>query len=348
MSRYISTSSLEDIAAVLLAAKRVIVTTHSKPDGDAFGAVVALSHALELKAKQVERWIMPPLPPSLEALNSLAAPLHVKGSQADPLPAGEPDVIVIVDTGSWSQLAPMRDWLASRRDRIVVVDHHLYGDDVGQWRYVDTSAAAVCQIVAGLIDAMRCPWDSVIATALYVGIASDTGWFRFSNTTARVHELAARLLGLGVDHAGLYEKLEHSERPQKLQLAARALNSLEFLAGGRAVLMTLTAADFQETGARPEETERLVDLPQVVGQVQLVALLTEVDAANVRISFRSKPGDDAIDVNALAHQFGGGGHARASGAKIAQPIAIVRPRLVQAMTRAAAGDASRSSNGGAT
>ena len=334
MSEYRSNTSLQDIATVLMAARRIVVTTHSKPDGDAFGAVIALSHALELKGKQAERWIMPPLPPSLAPLNSLAAPVHLRASDADPLPEGEPDAIVIVDTGSRSQLAAMASWLEPRRGRIIVIDHHLYGDDLAARLYVNTSAAAACEIIAELIDALGCAWDDVIATALYVGLASDTGWFRFSNTTAKVHQLAARLLSLGVDHAGLYQRIEQSERPQKLLLAARALASLEFLAGGRAAILTLTAADFQQTGARSEETERIIDLPQIVADVTLVALLTEVHEGHVRISLRSKPGAEAIDVNALARQFGGGGHARAAGAKLSEPLAAVRPRLIAALQAA--------------
>ena len=334
MSQYSSNCSLQDIGAVLAAARSVLVTTHSKPDGDAFGAVVALSHALELRGKSVERWVMPPLPQSLMELNSLAAPVHLRGSEADPLPAGEPDAIVIVDTGAWSQLGPMRSWLTPRRDRAIVLDHHLYGDDVAARRFIAPEAPAACEIVADLIDLMGCAWDRVIAEAIYVGLASDTGWFRFSNTTPKVHQLAARLLGMGVNHARLYQAMEQSERPQKLLLVARALASLEFLAGHRATLMTLSAADFEQTGTRQEETERIIDLPQVVRDVQLTALLIEVDRHNVRISFRSKPGDDAIDVNALAQRFGGGGHARAAGAKINEPLEVVRPRLAKALDEA--------------
>lgn len=334
MSDYTSNCSLEDIGTVLAAARSVLVTTHSKPDGDAFGSVIALAHALELRGKRVERWIMPPLPQSLTGINTLAAPIHLRGSDVDPLPATEPDAIVIADSGSWSQLSPMRPWLEPRRDRVIVLDHHLYGDDVAARRFIAPEAPAACQIVADLIDLMGCPWDRVIAEAIYVGLASDTGWFRFSNTTPRVHQLAARLLGLGVDHARLYQALEQSERPEKLRLVARALASLEFLAGGRAALMTLTVADFKETGGRAEETERIIDLPQVVRDVRLVALLTEMDAKSVRISFRSKPGDDPIDVNALARTFGGGGHARAAGAKVKEPLESAKAKLAAALAAA--------------
>lgn len=335
MSDYESNTSLSEIALALGRARRVVLTTHAKPDGDALGSVIALAQALEKQGVTAERWIMPPLPENLKILNGTHAPLHFRATEADPPPAGEPDLIVVLDTGSWSQLGPMRGWLEPRCGRVVVIDHHLHGDVPAGMRFVDTQAAATCQIVADLIDLMGCPFDRTIADALYVGVASDTGWFRFSNVTPRVHLLAARLLELDVGHAALHLKLERSERLQKLLLMTRALGSMELLAGGTAVLMTLRTSDFKATGAHQEETERIIDLPQAVEEVQLVALLTEVDESNVRISFRSKPGEVAIDVNLLARRFGGGGHARAAGAKVNQPLAMVLPQLTSALINAA-------------
>lgn len=329
MTPYESNTTLTAIADKLRAAKRIVITTHAKPDGDALGSVVALAEALEAMGKTAERWIMPPIPGNLSML-ARDGHLHLHETEADPLPEGEPDAIVIVDTGAWTQLAPMRAWLEPRRDRAVLLDHHLRGDDVAALRYIDSSAAAAALIVAALIDELGVEYDDVMRDAIYVGIASDTGWFRFSNTTAATHELAARLLRLGVDHAELYSKLEQAERPEKLQLMIRALDSLKLVADGNVAVMTLRRSDFEDTGAMQEETERLVDLPQVVGDVQVVVLITETDNGTVRLSFRSKPGDDAVDVNEMARQFGGGGHARAAGAKVEAPLAEVRRKVLEA------------------
>jgi phosphoesterase RecJ-like protein len=333
---YQSNTTLAAIAAALKAAEKVLVTTHAKPDGDALGAVVALARALELQGKHVERWIMPPLTEALRVLTS-TDPIHLHEKEGDALPRIEPDRIVVVDTGAWTQLEPMRPWIEPRREKTIVIDHHLRGDDVGAMRYVDTGAAAACQIVAQLIDVIGTPFDALMADALYVGIASDTGWFRFSNTTPETHELAARLLRLGVDHGALYARLEQSERPSKLMLMRRALDSVELIAGGRVAIMSLRTADFEQTGARMEETERLVDLPQVVGEVQVVVLLTEMNGGGkTRCSFRSKPGAHAVDVNELARQFGGGGHARAAGAKFDTGLDEARRRLTGALESAMA------------
>jgi phosphoesterase RecJ-like protein len=271
------------------------------------------------------------------------------------------DLIVVLDTGAWSQLAPLRELLGSALARTLILDHHLSGDVAARYCYVDAAAAAACEIVAQVIDRIAddAAWSPNVCQALFVGLAADTGWFRFSNTRAEAHELAARLLRRGVDQAEIYRKLEQNERPAKLALLARAVQSLTLLADNRAAIMVLRAADFAQTGALIEETEQLVDLPRAVGSVQVVALITEPpqrtrseaqapaskpkslkhtggsgkdeDAGAIRISFRSKPGAHAIDVSLLAQRFGGGGHARAAGAKIAAPLEEVVERVTTAL-----------------
>lgn len=314
---YASNTTLNRIAARLAEAQRVLLTTHAKPDGDALGAVAALGRALELKGKTVERRIIPPVPPALAGVFNGTKLVTHNGPDAA---VGDFDAVVVVDTGAWSQLDALRPWLETQHDKAIVIDHHLHGDDVGAAKFIDATAAAACEIVADLIDEMGVAHDALIRDALFVGIASDTGWFRFSNCSPRTHELAARLQSEGVDHAALYAATEQGERPQKLQLMVRALDSLRMVADSRAAVMCLRLKDFAETGARPDETERFVDIPQVVGDVQVVALVVEQAEGPTRVSLRSKPGDGAVDVNALARRFGGGGHARAAGAKIAQPI----------------------------
>ncbi|MEX0742154.1 MAG: bifunctional oligoribonuclease/PAP phosphatase NrnA, partial [Phycisphaeraceae bacterium] len=294
MSPYVSNTTLEQIADALEDdVKSVVLTTHAKPDGDALGAVVALGRALEKRGKQVERWIIPPLTPMLRVLTG-EAPVKLVGPDGD-APSIEPDRIVVVDTGAWSQLEPLKPWLQPRSKKVIVIDHHLRGDAIGDMLYVDAHAAAACEIIANLIDVMGVDYDPVISPALYVGVASDTGWFRFSNTRAETFELAARLLRQGVNHAALHAKLEQGERPEKLQLMIRALDSLKLIADGRAAVMVLRESDFADTGARQEETERFVDLPQIVHDVQAVVLIAETPENGVRMSFRSKPGPHSIN-----------------------------------------------------
>ena len=245
----------------------------------------------------------------------------------------------------------MRPAIEPRLSRTLIIDHHLAGDIPAAHRYIDTSAAASGEIAAQFIDAMGAAMgrdliDPTVADSLFIGIGADTGWFRFSNTRPYTHELAARLIRKGVDHAGLYGKLEQSDRLEKLALMQRAIASMQLLADGRVAVMTLAARDFVECKALIEETERFVDFPQHAQRVQAVAMVVEPPdnfqspgRSPIRISLRSKPGADAVNVSALAQQFGGGGHARAAGAKInsslADAVRQISDSLVKAVGQAA-------------
>ncbi len=358
MNDYAANLSLPGLANVLLDdTGPVLLLTHAKPDGDAIGSVLAMVHTLRGMRREAHGVLVPPVADSL---------LHLEG--ADELeifddhyaPATPPAQVVIVDTGAWSQVGPMRPIIEPLLDRTVIIDHHLSGDIPAAHRYIDGEAAACCEIVAEVIELMIHPahppgrretdtagfkpLPPVIRDALFVGIASDTGWFRFSNTRPGTHELAARLIRMGTDNAGLYQRLEQGERPEKLGLLCRAVSNLQLLADSQAAVMVLRAQDFAETGARPEETERLVDIPQIVEQVQVVVLITEhlvtedgETRSTTRMSFRSKPApadagsDRAVNVAELAAHFGGGGHARAAGAKVDRPIDEVVPEVVDVL-----------------
>ncbi len=365
MTSYESNLTVADVASRLRQASRLVITSHAKPDGDALGSVVAMAAALTDMGKTVTALIIGPVPASFAKLRG--GDLWQLHDQSQSLP--DADQIVVLDTGATGQLQPLAAALAERSERLLIVDHHLSGDLPAAYRYIDAKAAACCEIVAQILDALVAPathpgdagdagdasdasnasnasnardWtkNPTICDALFMGIASDTGWFRFSNTRPYTHELAARLQRAGVDHSALYQQLEQTDRPEKLSLMIRALDSLKLVAGGQGVVMTLTANDFETSGAMLEETERLIDLPQSVAGVGVVALITQPPGdkpghnSAVRVSLRSKPGPDAVDVAALAGQFGGGGHARAAGAKINASLDDVRQQVIAAMEAA--------------
>lgn len=351
-----STLDLEAVAELLRAVDGpVLVLTHAKPDGDAFGSLVALTATLDCLGKTARGVFVPPVPAALSKLAGMdLADVWNEGYR---LPF-EPALVVIVDTGAWSQVGPLREFVEPRLDRTLILDHHLSGDIAAADRYVVGEAAAACEIVAELVELLipACmssvapgrregdtagytPLPPVIRDALFVGIASDTGWFRFSNVRPQTHELAAKLIRQGVDHADLYQQLEQAERPEKLALLTRALENLTLHAHGKAAVMTLRLQDFIDTGARPEETERLIDTPQMVGGIEVFVVVTEAKTPDgepqTRMSFRSKhaEGDDAVNVADLAGQFGGGGHARAAGAKVDRPVDEVLTELASVLEK---------------
>ncbi len=361
MSDYVSNITLPDLVERINAASRVLITTHTKPDGDAYGSVSALTAALRLHKPDatIEGWLMPPVPAAFKLLSGWPFVQEYDPQNENKL--GEPDLILVLDTGAVPQVAPMMPFLESRLDRTIIIDHHISGDLPATHRYIDSSAAACCTVIADVLDAVTgtnatdvpCDVsfigasepnaliaDGVVAESLFVGIASDTGWFRFSNTTARTHRVAARMIQNGVDHADMYARLEQQERPAKLALQIRAMTSMQLLADSQVAIMTLHAADFTETGALPEETERFVDIPQSVSTVKMVVLLVEnpptakQPSPPIRVSLRSKPGPDAVNVAEFAQPFGGGGHARAAGAKVHGSIDEVSEKIKAAIAKA--------------
>jgi phosphoesterase RecJ-like protein len=346
MTDYRSNIDLRTVATKMIDVRKVSVTTHAKPDGDAFGSVVAVMAVMMQMGKSVDAFLIPPVPQCFDTLRGREL-VRVIDMDSPPTPDMSVDCLIVLDTGAKAQLVPMADGLTPLWPRTLIIDHHLTGDVPAAWRYIDGRAAACCQIVAELIDELErlrgTPGkllSPTVCEALYVGLSSDTGWFRFSNTQPRTHELAAKLMLLGVDPASLYSKLEQAERPEKLALMTRALDSLKMLSGGRLAVMVLRSSDFVETGAMLEETERFVDIPQMVSTVRVVALLVEPpvggtsgsasDSPAIRIGFRSKPGPRAVNVARLAQQFGGGGHAQAAGAKVTGALDQVVSRVCQA------------------
>jgi phosphoesterase RecJ-like protein len=330
---YDSNTTLAEIARRVREAKRVALVSHQKPDGDAIGSLLALARALPGIGVDADAFVMGPLEPPLLALAG-DTPLH----RVEESPPGDDyDLILVVDTGAWSQLEPLEAWLRRHHDRVVGVDHHPQGDDVAALRVVDPAAPAAAEMVLTLLDELGCALPAERgggpAEALFVGLATDTGWFRFSNAGVRAFAAAARLIALGVDNAGLHGRLEAMHRPARLQLAARALASVEYVADGTVAVQMLGPEDFAETGGSVSDLTDLVNLPMAVGSVRAAILLTEAEPGQTKISFRSKPGDTpdtpAIDVNRIAAKLGGGGHAFAAGARTAEDLATTRAAVLE-------------------
>ena len=341
---YTSTINAAQAAAMLRGARRIAVLTHWKPDGDAMGSLLALTRALRATGADVQAFVAGPMDPNVLALSVpgevLVAPAQVPGADRE--------LAVVVDTGAWSQLDPFQDWLRSMRGRVLGLDHHARGDDIAASRIVDTSCASATQVVASVIDALGIPFAGSagargsIAEAIFAGLATDTGWFLFKSADSAVFALASRLLALGVENQRLVQLLDENERPPRLGMMSRALASIEYVGGGTVAIMHLGPEDFSESGARQEDIGGVVNVPMVVGSVRVSVLLTQVpgEGAVTKISFRSKPavleGQRFTDVNALAAEFGGGGHAQAAGARLDMPVAEARARIRAAVERAVA------------
>lgn len=329
--------------------RTLLLLTHAKPDGDALGSTIALARAINITRETsgaisaAECWYAAPMPEWSKSIIGNTKARTIEDHQ--PVPgAFDPEGILITDTGSWSQLAPFAEFLKPRLDRTTIIDHHLQGDaEIASRRLLDKDAAAVVQPIADIcchLLGVDCPSKLPVdvATPLYVGLATDTGWFKHSNVDGRVMRLAGQLLDAGVNHTSLFAMLYQRDRASRFKLMARALESMQLIHDKHAAIMCLKLDDFKETGAAPGETGGFVDIPQSVASIRVVAMLTEqkdADGVFTKVSLRSKPdewdGKPPVDVNQVCNTLGGGGHARAAGCKIRLPLEEAALKLIEAL-----------------
>jgi phosphoesterase RecJ-like protein len=318
---------------------RPLLISHRRPDGDSIGALAAMSQALRALGKEPAIVLFDRFPPRYEFLRSSGEPWHL-WEEAREVLSCEADAVIVLDTCSLSQLEPFLAFLASA-PRLLVIDHHSTRDEIGtrpgDLRILDDTAGACCLILAewvqetGLMATLPPPAAAALATALITGIATDCGWFRFSNTDARLLRVAADLIDAGADLSGIYDLIYQQEPAAKLRLIARMLGSLRLEAEGRLAVMELRAEDFAAAGADLSMTEDLVNEAARLRDTEAVLLFTEEPGGVVRVNLRSKR---TLDVSEVARRYGGGGHTRAAGARLNGRWEYVVPRVVSEVLEA--------------
>jgi len=243
------------------------------------------------------------------------------------------DAVVLLDTCAWQQVEPAAEFLAAGPPT-AVIDHHATTDAIGtrpgDFRLIAPQAGATCLLLYEWMQAAGVRLDVPIATALFVGITTDCGWFRFANTDAQTLRVAADLLESGVDAASIYDAIYQQDSEGRVRLIARMLSSLELHAGGRLAVMYIRRADFDATNTDGRVTEDLVNEAARLASTEATLLFVEEPDA-IRVNFRSK---HHLDVAGLAERFGGGGHARAAGARLRGPWAQAVPQVVAATAAA--------------
>ena len=307
--------------------ERFIILTHTRPDGDAIGSQVSLALALRALGKTAKVVTCGAVPPKWQFM---ATPEVASAfDPADP-DLAQADAVIVVDTGTWNQLAEAGEWLKTSPVARITIDHHRTQDDLGGPRYVDISAEANTRLVHEFRTALGAPLTPEAATALFVGLATDTGWFRHANTRPETFRLAGDLMAAGADPNSLYDQLFERSSPGRLRLVARALERLELLADGKIAVAEVRRSDYPETGAVPGDSEDLIGFPRSIRGVEVAVLFMEQPRGGVKVSFRSK---EPHDVSRLAEQFGGGGHRLAAGATLPDPLSEARAAVLAKLSQ---------------
>lgn len=288
-----------------LAGRALAVIGHARPDGDCIGSQISLARTLRALGNRVVCVNPDPVPRRLQFLTREET-FHT----VQTLPSGELTAI-FVDCADHARAG--QGILERFPSPFLTVDHHLSNGGFAKHNFIDTTSAATCEILAGMIFDNDFPVDPVTAQALYTGIVTDTGQFRFNSTTRRTFLLAAELMARGADPVVAGYELYERETAGKLKLLQHFLASLKLECAGRVCWGTLPDGIFAATGSTPEDTEGMVDYARSIEGVQIGALIEE-RADGIKASLRCK--DPVYRVDQVAAKFGGGGHACAAGLNV--------------------------------
>jgi phosphoesterase RecJ-like protein len=305
-----------------------VLTTHVRPDGDGIGSMLALADILERKHKQTHLLIGSVFPGRYQFLDPGQRIERLENLSGAP---PSPGAVIILDTGTWNQLGPLGSYLRSLTCPKVVIDHHPTQDDLGAVRFVDTTVEATGRLVHQAITALGDPLTERAATALFVALAMDTGWFRHSNMSAATFALAAELLRAGARPEILYDQLFENSSLPRLKLLGLVLDRLQLALGGRVAYTEIRRADYPATGALPQDSEDMVNFSRGIAGVEVGLLFMEQPRGGIKVSLRSR---SRIDVGRVAEQFGGGGHRLASGAIVQGSLEEVEARVLETLAPA--------------
>jgi bifunctional oligoribonuclease and PAP phosphatase NrnA len=305
-----------------------LVLAHVDPDGDAIGSCLALASGLRTSGKRAVVANESPLPESLRFLPGWEE-VRLPSEVARVFPA-----VFVLDCSTLDRVGPSASALLAPGAEVANIDHHAANDHFGNPRLVNVESSATAELVHEVLEACGIPIGSEAAECLYAGIASDTGGFRFANTTPRALRLAARLVERGARPAFTADALYGRKSEGSLRILGLALTSLESRAGGQVGVITIRKDMFDRARALPEEADGIVQFAKSLNGARVGVLIQEVAPNEAKLSFRS---DGSVDVNQVAGLFGGGGHKNAAGARIQGDFDRVRGAVLEALDRAVNG-----------
>jgi phosphoesterase RecJ-like protein len=308
--------TLKQAATKIKAANKILVTAHVIPDGDAIGSTLAVMQMLRAMGKTAQIFIDDTVRKNLHILphfEEIRRP--VEGEKFDA------DLLLVLDT-SPDRLGNVRKMTDAP---ILNIDHHVTNKGDEGELYVEPEAAATCEIVFKLAKELDAEITPDIATCLYTGIATDTGFFQFSNTRAQTLHTAAELITCGVKPNFISEELEKRSAAE-VQGMRVALNSMKIFYDGKVAGMFLDL----ETMKKFDSTEGFIDLIRVIDGVDVAFIISEREKNFCRVSMRSK----GVDVSKIANSLGGGGHIRAAGCTLKTTLADAEKILVEAIGKA--------------
>jgi len=292
--------------------------SHMLPDGDSIGSLLAMGEGLLSLGKQVRLFTPGQIPKKYAFL---------KGSElvSSEVLMDDPDVtIIVLDSSDLDRLDLFKEAVSKSR-QIINIDHHITNQHFGTLNLVDPSAAATGEIVYHLLEDLQVKLTGSIAESLYVAIATDTGSFKYDNTTSNTHRVVADLLEFGLS-PGTLSQIMFDERPLSFYILLKdALSSLEMYAGRRIAVMSLSKDIRERSGATTDDLDGIVNYTRNIEGIELGILFYVDSNSEVKVGFRSK----SLDVSILAGKFNGGGHAKAAGCRLHGDFETVKEQVMK-------------------
>jgi phosphoesterase RecJ-like protein len=315
-------NTLGEIAAALQAAGSILLFPHSSMDGDTLGASVALCLALRKAGKDAFVVIDEEIPDMISFVDYGCCTRSLEM-------IAEPELCVCVDCGELHRLNDRAPLFKSGKSKMCI-DHHVSSMPVFEWNYIDPGASATAEIVYEIIALLGTGFDKQISEAIYTGIVTDTGKFQYSNTTQKTHIITASLYEYGLVPSELSIKIYQSVSREKMMLEASIISTMELVAGGRVAVAFMTQKMLKDSGAKPDDTDGVVEKLRNVKNVEVAVLVRERRDGRIKVSLRSK---QSRDVAAFSAVRGGGGHVRAAGYTADSSLEEVRAGLIADLER---------------
>lgn len=318
----------ERIRQLIEGAGRIFISTHVNPDGDAAGSATALAECVVRMGKPCRIVLQSPLPESYRFLD----PGRIVESYPDAPPVedgpGAGDIVFFVDVGRLDRVGNVVDFLAKNEAMKIVIDHHRPETVNADFIVVNPDAESTGSLIYDLISHVAPSLiDEKIATAILTALATDTGYFRYSNTTSVTHRVAASLYDHGARVSAIRRELETGQPFCRQKLLGMALSNVRASNGGKISYAHITTRMFERAGARREHTDGIIDHLRIIQGAKIAALIIQEGERLFKVSFRTAEGYAAND---LASMLGGGGHPRAAGATMSGSLEQVTALMLQA------------------
>ena len=315
---------VDRILAAVRDAQRFCIVGHVRPDGDCIGCQIGLATALRNEGKDVTVWNEDRIPDKLAFLD----PDHLlDGGQA----GKQFDCVIAVDSASYERLGKIGS-LVQHRTLLINIDHHASNTRFGDINWVVSRAPSAGELIFRLLRYAGWPITPRIADCLFAAVSTDTGSFQYPSTRPATFSVAGDLVKRGAQLGTICREVYQSYPLSRVRLLRHVFNHFRLTHQERTAYFWLKQRDFARTGAGTADAEGLIDHIRAIEPVIVALVFEEVEPELTRISFRSK--SDAVDVNEVARQFGGGGHRAAAGARIAGRPLTVQRRVLAAVKRA--------------